>query len=133
MTSNTDSPEVSETSVILGLSQSFKILSEGGIQVIGDVLAPMSGSWVFLSVQEPLWNTVVEWTGHDIIYLLYFLFSELSRSLVEVNLGDSECEAGESSSNTLDLPKSVRSFLFTVDVSVLDSQNMSEVIGTFKY
>ena len=58
---------MSETSVILGLSQSLQVLSQGCVQVVGNVLAVMSVSRVLLPVEEPLGDAVVDWAGHDII------------------------------------------------------------------
>ena len=128
LTSDLLSPEVSETSVVLGLSHSLEILSESGIHQVGDELGIGSISGVLLSVEEPLGDVVVGGSSDDVVHGVDFLLSDLSASLVEVDLGDLEGEDGESSSNTSDLSQTEGSLLFTVDVSVLDSQNMSKVI-----
>lgn len=46
--------------------------------------------------------------------------------LVKVNLSDFADEVGESSSNTSDDSKGEHNLSFTIDVCVLDSQNVSE-------
>ena len=119
---------MSQTSVVLGLSHSLKILSERGIEVVGDELRVGSLSWVLLSVQEPLWDVVIGGSGNDVVDGLNLILSQFTGSLVEVNLGDSEGKDGKSSTNTLDHPEAEGSLLLSVDVSVLDSENVSELV-----
>lgn len=51
-----------------------------------------------------------------------------SLPLVEVDLGDLEDEVGESSSDTSDDSEGEHDLSFTIDVSVLDSQNVGELV-----
>jgi hypothetical protein len=53
------SPEMSETSVTSDLFHSFQVLSESGVQSIGDQLGPVTVSDISLSVQEPFGNVIV--------------------------------------------------------------------------
>ena len=78
LTSNLESPEVSETSMVLALSESLKILSHHGIKLIGDQLGPLSGSWVLLSVKEPFWDVVLNWSGKNIVDSVDFFLSDLT-------------------------------------------------------
>jgi len=59
LTSDLESPEVSETSVSSDLLQSFQIFSELGVDSVGDELGPCALTNVSLSVQEPLGNVVI--------------------------------------------------------------------------
>lgn len=54
--------------------------------------------------------------------------SSINLPLVEVDLGDLENEVGESSANTLDGSKGEHGLAFTVDVCVLDSENVGEFL-----
>ena len=128
MSSNFHTPEVSKTSVLLGLSHSLKIFSEEGIKLIGNELTPGAVSWVMLSVQEPLWDVVLEWSGKDVVDLSDLLFVDFTGSLVEVDLGNLHGKEGKSSSNTSDLSETEWSLLFTVDVCVLNSKNMLKFV-----
>ena len=128
LSSNSVSPVMSETSMVLGLSHSLEIFSHHGIQVVGNELSPSSVLWVLLSVEEPLWDVVIGWSGNDIGDGLDFFFIQFSGSLVKVNLSDFESKDGESSTETSDLSKTEWSLLFTVDVCVLHSKNMSEFV-----
>lgn len=65
----------------------------------------------------------------DVVDLFDFLFGKLTSSLVEVDLGGLENEVRESSADTLDGSESEHAFAFTVDVCVLDSENVSELLS----
>jgi len=78
LSSNSVSPVMSETSMVLGLSHSLKILSHHGIQVVGNELSPSTVLWVLLSVEEPLWDVVIGWSGNDIGDSLDFFFIQFT-------------------------------------------------------
>lgn len=63
LTSDLEAPEVSQTSVGSDLLQSFQVLSELGINTVGDELRPGALTDVSLSVQEPLGDVVVYYIG----------------------------------------------------------------------
>ena len=133
LSSNSVTPVMSKTSMVLGLSHSLKILSHHGIQVVGNELGPVSMLWVLLSVEEPFWDVVVNWSSDDVVNSLDFILVQLSRSFIAVDLSDFEGENGESSSETSDLSETERSLLFTVDVCVLDSKNVHELVWILQY
>ncbi len=66
LSSNLVTPEMSETSVDSGLLHSLEILSEPGVQSVGDELVPCSVSDVSLSVEEPLGNVIVYGKGQTV-------------------------------------------------------------------
>ena len=119
--------------MILALSESLKILSHHGIEVVCNQLAVGTLSWVLLSVQEPFWNVVFSWSSNDVVDCLDLRLRHLSRSLVSVNLSDFKCEDSKSSTDTLNLSKTEWGLLFTVNVCVLNSQNMSEFLWILQY
>ena len=124
---------MSETSVVLALSESLHILSVDGIKLVADEMGPSALSGVLLSVEEPLGDVVLVGASNDVTNAVDLLLGDLSRSLVDVDLGDLHSKDGESSSNTADLSKTERSLLFTVDVCVLHSENVSELVGVLQY
>ena len=119
--------------MLLGLSHSLTILSESGIEVVGDKLEVVSISRVSLSVEEPLGNVIVGGSGKDVVDHGDLLLGELSGSLGKINLSDLEDKGGHSSSNTSNLSNSEGSLLFTVDVSVLDSEKSDEILRVLEY
>ena len=72
LSSDLDSPEMSETSVGSNLLQSFEILSELGVEGVGDELRPGSVSDVSLSVQEPFGDVVICKIGTILLSKKYF-------------------------------------------------------------
>ena len=94
---------MSNTSVIFGLSHSFKILSHSGIHLIGNQLRPGTGFWILLSVQEPFWDVVLSWSRQDVIDHINLLFGHFSASQIGVHLSDFENENRKSPSDTSDL------------------------------
>merc|ERR1712170_65763 len=83
---------------------------------------------VSLSVQEPDWDLEVLWVGHDGLDLLHFSLSKLTGSLGSVDLGLLEDQVGESSAHTSDGGDGVGHLDVTIDVGVLHSQNMLEIL-----
>ena len=126
LTSDSDTPEVSETSMLLDFSHSLEILSQHGIELVRNKLAVLAVSWIVLSVEEPLWNVVVGWASNDIADLLDFFVSDLASSLIDVDLSNLKSKERESSSDTSDLSEAEWGLLFTVQVGVLNTKNVFE-------
>ena len=119
MTSNSMSPEVSETSVLLGLSHSLEILTHDGIDLIGNELGEGAISRVSLSIKEPLGNVVVSRPGNNIGDSLDLLLGQLTSSLVDIDGSLLKSEESESSTNTLDLTETEGGLLLTIKIGVL--------------
>ena len=66
LTTDTNTPEVSETPVATDLLQSFEIVTELRVDTVGQDLAVLSINNIFLSVQEPEWNLELRGVLHDI-------------------------------------------------------------------
>ena len=126
LSSNLVSPVMSETSMVLGLSHSLKILSHHGIEIVGDKLGPATVLWVLLSVEEPVWHTVLSWVLHNGDELLDFIFSQLTGTLVEVNLSHLAAQVGESTSTTLDLSECEHNLPLTGKIGVHHTQHVLE-------
>ncbi len=73
LSSDLDSPEMSKTSVGSNLLQSFEILSELGVESVGDELGPGSVLDVSLSVQEPFGDVVICKNETMLLSKKYFL------------------------------------------------------------
>ena len=114
--------------MLLGFSHSLDIFSVDGIHGVGNQLRVLTGLWAFLSVQEPFWDVVIEWSREDIVDGVGLLFIHFSGSLVTVDLSDFHGKDSHSSTDTSDLSKTEWSLLFTVDICVLDSKNMFKFV-----
>ena len=126
-------PVVSETSVLLGLSHSLKILTHDGIDLIGNKLSIGTVTGISLSVEEPLGDVIVRGASDDVVHLLDLILNELTSSLVDVDASDAHGQERESAADTLDLAEAERSLLLTSQVGVLHTQDMLEIVRVLKY
>ena len=114
--------------MLLDLSHSLEILSHHCIELVGDKLGVAGVSWVVLSVQEPLGDVVVGGSRDDVTDLLNLLIGDFASSLIAVDLSNLQGQEGESSTETSNLSEAEWSLLFTVQVGVLDTKNVLEVV-----
>ncbi len=119
---------MSQTSVSSDLLQSFQIFSELGVDTVGDELRPGALANISLSVKEPLGDVVVGGLSEDVVDLFDVSFNKLTSSLVEIDLGNLEDEGGESSADTLDGTDGESSLALAVNVGVLNTENVSELL-----
>lgn len=123
-------PEVTETSVLSNLLHTLKIFSESSVNNIGINLAVCSVLNAPLSVQEPLWNSVLGWLGENVADFVDFLWEEVTSSAVKIDLSNLADEDGESSSNTLDDTEGESYLMFSVYVGVLHTNQSLEISCT---
>ena len=126
-------PEVSETSMLLGLSHSLEIFTHGSVHVVGNELSVSTISGVLLSVEEPLGDVVISRASDNVADLLDLVLVELTSSLVGVDTGDLEGDDSKTSTNTSDLSETEGSLLLTGEVSVLHTEDMLEVVRVLDY
>jgi hypothetical protein len=132
LSSDLESPFVSNTFVASDFIQSFNIFSELGFEDVGCNLEVLAFFVIFLSVQEPSWDTVSFRVGDNVSDTVTLGFSQLTGSESGVDSQDLADEEPKSSPNTLDLVKSVWDGSLTVDVGVENTVNMLEgVISVF--
>jgi hypothetical protein len=110
---------VSETSVLLRLSHSLKILSHGSIDLIGNKLSPGTFTGVVLSIEEPLGDIVISGSSDDVRDVLDLLLGQFTSSLMDIDGSLLESKEGESSTNTLDLTETEGGLLLTIKIGVL--------------
>ncbi len=71
---------MSQTSVSSDLLESLQVLSELGVNTVGDELRPGALTNISLSVEEPLGDVVVSGLGKNVVDLINVLFSQLTSS-----------------------------------------------------
>ena len=71
---------MSQTSVSSDLLESLQVLSELGVDTVGDELSPVAFTNISLSVEEPLGNVVVSGLGKNVVDLINVFFIEFSSS-----------------------------------------------------
>ena len=129
MTADLDAQVVTETSVLASLLHALEILTETGVDHVGDELGVGTILEAALSVEEPVWDAVLSWLGDNIGNLFNIGFGQLTSTLVQVNLGNLEGQDGKTSTETLDDSQREGGFLFSVNVGVLHTQDVHELVG----
>ena len=114
--------------MLAGLLHALEILTETGVDHVGDELGPGDVSDAALSVEEPGRNVVFLWLGNNIGNLFNILLGQLTGALVKVNLGNLEGEDRETTTKTLDDSQGEGGLLLSLNVGVLHTQDVHEVI-----
>lgn len=118
LTSDLQTPEVSDTSVGSDLLQSLQVISQLRLQTVSKNVEVLTGDLVFLSVQEPSWDLVLTWVLHDGDDSLQLFLGQLTGTLVQVNVSLLTDQVRVSSTDTSNLGQGVHDLDSTIDVGV---------------
>lgn len=118
LTSDTETPEVTDTTVGSDLFQSLQVISELGLQVVGQDVVILTVNDVLLSVQEPGWDLVLGWVLQDGDDTLKLFLGQFTSTLVEINIGLLTDQVGVTTTDTTDSGKGVLDLDLTVNVGV---------------
>ena len=128
LTSDLETPFVSDTFVASDLVQSFDVFSQLGFKNVGCDLEILSFLVIFLSVEEPSWNSVSLRIGDNVSNTIALSFSQFTGSESGVDSEDFADKETKSSSNTLDFIEGVRNGSLTIDVGVKNTVDMLECV-----
>merc|ERR1712014_460392 len=128
LTTYTEAPVVTETTMGTDLLQTLKILTEFVVQSVGKNLRVLSIDNVLLSVEEPVRDFVLAWVGDDGDELLGLFFSKLTSTLVHVNIGLLTADNSKTATDTLDGSQSKRNFASSIDVRVHHTKNVQKLL-----
>merc|ERR1712168_1398999 len=81
LTTDTEEPVVTETTVSTDLLETLEIFTELGIQTVGDGLSEGAVLPVLLSVQEPVGDLVLAGVKHDGLHTTDLVLVELTGAL----------------------------------------------------
>jgi len=84
LTTDTETPVVSETSVRADLLQSLEVVTELGVDTVGEDLEVLAVDNVALSVEEPGWDLVLHWVLDDGDNALEFFRGEFTSAVLFV-------------------------------------------------
>jgi hypothetical protein len=82
---------------------------------------------IFLSVEEPSWDSVSFWVIDDVGDTITLGFGQLSSSKSWVDSEDFADKESKSSSDTFNFIESIRNGSLTIDVGVEDTMNVLEI------
>lgn len=118
LTSNTQTPEMSDTTVSSDLLQSFQIVSQLGFDTVGQSVVVLTIVNVSLTVQKPGWDLVLSWVLHDLDNSFQFFLGQLTSSLVQIDISLLTDQVGVTTTNTLNGGQGVNDLDVTINVSV---------------
>lgn len=147
LTTDAEAPEVTQTTMGADLLQALQVITELGVDAVGEDLRVLAIDDVALTIEEPLlcdgqssFPQDSEWvdstyTG-DLVggrvlddgnETLKLLRGELTGALVQVDIGLLAHQVGVATTDTLDLGQGVDDLLLSVNVCVEQTQNVVEV------
>lgn len=141
LTTHTDAPEVTETTMGADFLQALQIVTELRVDTVGKDLVVFAVHNILLPVQEPCWDFVLGGVlddGDDTLELIgveltssvwgvrcqVHTLKDMDAPLVEVNIGLLADQVGVPSSNTLDLGQGVHDLALSINVGVEQTQNV---------
>jgi len=116
-----------QTSVALDLLQSLKILTELGVNTVGQDLRVLAINDISLPVKEPDWDLVLSWVLDDGDNALKLFGSKLTGTLVKVDIGFLANQVGVSATYTFDFGEGIHDFLLSINVGVEETQDELKV------
>jgi hypothetical protein len=127
LTSDTQSPVVSETSVGTHSLQTLEILTELVVKLVDKKVRILAVDNISLSVEEPAGDLILSGVLDDGNNSLQLFDGELTSSLAEVDIGLLADQIGVTTTNTSDSGKSVHNLDLTIDVGRQQTQNVLEI------
>lgn len=146
LTTDTEAPVMSETTVSADLLEALEIITELGVDTVGQNVRVLAVNDITLSVQEPAGDLVLGGVlddGDDSLELFggeltgaadacqYVSSSPVVLSgpipLVQIDIGLLANQVGVSATDTLDLGQGVHDLLLSVDIGVQKTENLRTV------
>jgi len=129
LTSDSEHPVVSKTSVASDLLHALKIFSKFGLKTVGDDLGEGTILSILLSVKEVVWDLVLTGVQHDGFHSLDLLVIKLTGSLGDVDICLLADDVRESPTDTLDGSHGELDVSLTINVGVLDTKDVLELVS----
>jgi len=118
LTTDTNTPEMSETPVAADLLQPLEIVPEFGVDIVGQYLAVLAIDDILLSVQEPKWDLELRGVLHDVHDSFELVRVQVTGALLQVNIGLFAYNVGVPTTHTLDLSQSILDLALAINVGV---------------
>jgi len=109
------------------LLQALEIVTELGVDTVGEDLGVLAIDDIALTIEKPGWDLVLSRVLDDGDDSLEFFGGELTSTLVEIDIGLLANQVAVSTTNTLYLCQCVHDFLLSLYVCVEQTENVLEV------
>ena len=130
LTTDTESPHVTKTSVVAHLLQTVKVLANLVVDLVGQALHGGSVLGVLHSVEEPCGHLEVLRLGDDLHDTLHLFVREGARTAVGVHACALAGDESETAADSLHGADGVGHLLLAVNVRVQDTQHVLEVLSS---
>ena len=124
LSTDSNSPPVTQTTVSTDLLETFNIVTKLSINVLGEDLSILSGLEILLPIQEPERNLKLTRVLDDGDKLLDLIGSEFTGSLINIDFGLFADQISESAPKTLDFGKTKDYITLSLNVRVQNTQNV---------
>jgi hypothetical protein len=145
LSTDTEAPVVAETTVSADLLEALEVVTELGVDTVGEDLAVLAIDNVALPVEEPagdlvcggsVWRVRAEARPHTLQGVLddgnetlKLLRGEVTGALGKVDIGLLADQVGVSATDTLDLGQGVHDLLLAIDVRVQQTDDVLEAVA----
>jgi hypothetical protein len=146
LTTDTEAPVVTETTVSADLLQALEIVTELAVDTVGKGLAVLAIDDIALPVEEPGGDLVWEMLDHNPRLMastqhtlqgvlddgdktLKLFRGEVTGTLAEIDIGLLADQVGVAATDTLDLGQGVHDLLLSIDVRVQQTDDVLEAGG----
>jgi hypothetical protein len=120
---------VAETTVSADLLEALEVVTELGVDTVGEDLAVLAIDNVALPVEEPAGDLVLQGVLDDGNETLKLLRGEVTGALGKVDIGLLADQVGVSATDTLDLGQGVHDLLLAIDVRVQQTDDVLEAVA----
>ena len=127
LSTDSDSPPVTQTAVGTNFLQTFNIVTKLSIDVLCKDLHVLSGLEILLSVKEPKRDLKLSGVLDNSYNLFDFISGKFTCSLVNIDLGLFADKISESATKTLNFSQSENDISLSLNVSVENTKNVLEL------
>jgi hypothetical protein len=143
LSTDTEAPVVTETTVSTDLLQALKIVTELAVDAVGEDLAVLAIDDIALPVEEPTGDLVCDMSERNMELMhprqrtlegvlddgddtLELFGGEVTSALAEIDIGLLADQVGVAATDTLDLGQGVHDLLLSIDVRVQQTDDVLE-------
>lgn len=128
LTTDTEAPVVTETTVVTDLLETLKILTHLVVKTVGEDLGVGTVLDILLPVKEPGGDLVLQGVLDDVDDTLKLLVGELTSALVHIDIGLLAHQVGVPATHTLDGSQGEHDLLLTLNVGVEETKDVLELV-----
>lgn len=124
LSTHSDLPPMTKTTMGSNLLHALNVITQLGINVLGENLTVLSSLKILLTIEEPEGNLELTWVLDNGDKLFNLIGGEFTGTLVDINFCLFANQVGESGSKTLDLGQAEDDVSLSLNVGIEDTENV---------